>query len=160
MNIFELIKGHNKNILKLAFLILLFYFDLENCVFYVTMKTETINKSSTDIAIFEIILEFENKYNKDVFTYIYFPPYDISFYLRNVLYSNNSFMFNFSKTGAHICFTEYVLSIYYVKCSREINAEKCYTAIPTKFQQSTFFSGPKYKISFFEYNYTTCLGSN
>ena len=26
----------------------------------------------------------------------------------------NSFMFNFSKTGAHICFTEYVLSIYCV----------------------------------------------
>ena len=27
----------------------------------------------------------------------------------------NSFMFCFSKTDAHICFTEYVLSIYCVK---------------------------------------------
>ena len=27
-----------------------------------------------------------------------------------------SFMFNFSKTDAHICFTEYVLLIYRVKC--------------------------------------------
>jgi len=27
-----------------------------------------------------------------------------------------SFMFNFSKTDAHICFTEHVLSIYCVKC--------------------------------------------
>ena len=28
----------------------------------------------------------------------------------------DSFMFNFSKTDAHICFTKYVLSIYCVKC--------------------------------------------
>jgi len=61
MNNIELI---NKNIQKQALIILLLYFDLENCVFYLTTKTETIRKSSTGIAIFEIILEFEKKYER------------------------------------------------------------------------------------------------
>jgi len=29
----------------------------------------------------------------------------------------DSFIYNFSKTDAHICFTEYVLSKYCVKCT-------------------------------------------
>ena len=28
----------------------------------------------------------------------------------------NSCMFNFTKTDAHICFTEYVMSVYCIKC--------------------------------------------
>jgi len=32
--------------------------------FYVTIKNKTIRKSNTDIAMFEIILEFEKKYDK------------------------------------------------------------------------------------------------
>jgi len=50
------------------------------------MKNETIRKSKTGIAIFEFISEFENNRAKHVFTYIYLPPYGISFYLLNVLY--------------------------------------------------------------------------
>jgi len=51
-----------------------------------------------------------------MFTYIHMPPYGISFYLRNVLYSKNIFMFYFSKTRCTQLFTEDVLSIYCVKC--------------------------------------------
>ena len=47
---------------------------------------ETVRKSITGIAFFKIILEFEKKYDENVFTYIPLPPYGISFYLRNVLY--------------------------------------------------------------------------
>jgi len=50
------------------------------------MKRETIRKSNTGIAIFKILLKFEKKYETNVFTYIHLPPYNISFYLRNVLY--------------------------------------------------------------------------
>ena len=84
------------------------------CVLYVSMKNKTIRKINTGIAMFKIILEFEKKYKK-LFTYIHLPPYGISFYLRNVLYSKESFfcLFNFNKTDARICLTEYVLSILY-----------------------------------------------
>jgi len=52
------------------------------------MKKETTRKSSTGIAIFEIILVFEKNYEKTCLrNYIHLPPYGISFYLRNVLYS-------------------------------------------------------------------------
>jgi len=57
--------------ISIALLILLLYFVLENCVFYVTMKKETIGKSNTGIAILEIKLEFEKK--RHVFTYIHLP---------------------------------------------------------------------------------------
>jgi len=43
-------------------------------------------KRNTGIAIFGFILEFEEKTEENVLTYIYVPPYGISFYLRNVLY--------------------------------------------------------------------------
>jgi len=66
---------------KHALIILLLYFDLENCVYHVTTKTETIRKSSTGIAIFEIILEFEKKYH--IICVMCFIP-------------KNSFMFTFS----------------------------------------------------------------
>ena len=39
--------------------------------------------------------------------------------------AKNRRMFKFSKTYAHICFTQYVLSIYYVKCHVKFTAEKC-----------------------------------
>ena len=47
---------------KHCFIKFALYFVLENCVFYVTMKKETIRKSNTDIAIFEIILQFEHSF--------------------------------------------------------------------------------------------------
>jgi len=36
-------------------------------------------------------------------------------------------------------------------CHVKFTAGKCNTAIPTKFQQSTFYSGHKYKTSLYEY---------
>ena len=44
--------------INIALVILLLYLVLENCVFYVTMKKETIWKSNTGFAIFEIVLDF------------------------------------------------------------------------------------------------------
>jgi len=44
--------------INIALVILLLYLVLENCVFYVTMKKETIRKSNTGFAIFEIVLDF------------------------------------------------------------------------------------------------------
>jgi len=76
------------------------------------MKKEKRKKSNTGIVIFEIILYFGKK-KKKVCTYIHLPPDGISFYLR---IPKNSFMFNFSKTNAHIFITEYVLSVYCDKC--------------------------------------------
>ena len=61
---------------------------------------------------------------------------------------NNSFMFNFSRTDAHICFTEYVLSKYYVICMVcDDTSNSLQKSVILRYQQNFnnpyFFSGPK-----------------
>ena len=71
-------------------------------------------------------------------------------------------MFNFSKTDAHICFTEYGLSIYCVKCKIcDVTYNSLQESVILRYQRNFnnqhFFSGPKYKTSLNEY-YTIRLG--
>ena len=78
--------------------------------FYVAIKKETIRKSNTGIAIFEI-LEFKRNMKQCVYIHSIYP---LMTYRFICFIPKTSFMFQFCKTDAHICFTEYVLSKYCV----------------------------------------------
>jgi len=115
------------------------------------MKNETIRKSNIGIAIFETI--FKKIQIKKRHTLISCIIMANRLICVMCFVPKNSFMFNFIKTVAHICLTEYVLSIYCVKgiiCDF-LETQKSVILRYQRNNHQHFFSGPKYKTSLYEH---------
>ena len=121
------------------------------------MKKETIRKRNTGIGLFDIILDFKNKYEKNVFTYAYSPPYGIPLYLRNVVYSKKIGLYLILVKQLHTfvllnMFCQYIVFNVYYMMSRKTH---CNTNEISTINIS--FSGSKY-IFIGIYMYTRSMG--
>jgi len=72
------------------------------------LRNHEKRKRNTGIAIFEITSEFEKKLEKMRLHIFICLLMAYRFLCVRCFIPKNSFMFNFNKTDAHICFTEYV----------------------------------------------------
>jgi len=68
LTLFNLLRVIIRICINISFLILLLYFVLENCVFYVTMK-KILSEKETQALLF--ILEFQQKENKCVYIHLF-----------------------------------------------------------------------------------------
>ena len=95
---------------------MLLYFVFENCVFYVTMKKKISGKVTQALLSLKLYWNLKQYGNNNVFTYIFCLLVAHCFICVVCFISKHSFKFNFSKTNAQIRLTEYVVSIYFIKC--------------------------------------------
>jgi len=99
--------------INIALLILLLYFVLKICFFTLKRNYQEMNHRHCYLWNY---IEFKLKYEHTcLHTFIYLLMAH-RFICIMCFIPKNSFIFNFSQTDAHVCFTEYGLSIYCVKC--------------------------------------------